>query len=301
MIQSIKVTNYKNQSLTIDMMRPEQSGLIIEAIEGLGPPKAEINMTEMAGLDGATFNTARVSLRNIVFRFRYMHKPDIETTRQNTYKYFPIKTLLDLQINTDNRSLRTTGYVESNEPNIFSNESGCVISILCPNSYLLDEFNSITGFSTVTSLFEFPFSNESLVSPLLEMSELTFDTTKSVVYEGDAPIGCVFHIHSTGSANDVTITETETLDTIEIDSAKLISITGSDISTGDDIYISTVRGDKYAILIRGSNTYNILSALGQDPTWFELHPGDNLFAFTADSGLSYLQFEVINEVAFEGV
>lgn len=301
MIQSIKVTNHLQESILIELMNPESSGFIVLSIDGLGPPKAIINFTEMSGLDGSSYNSARAVSRNIVMRLGFMFKPTVEAMRQKSYKYFPLKRLITLEFYADNRRVRTFGYVESNEPDIFSSESSCTISILCPDSYLLDEYNSVTVFSSITSNFEFPFSNESLVTPLLEMSILIFNTTKSVVYTGDASIGFIIHIHASGSANNVVITETATLNTISLDSSKIIAITGTDISAGDDIYVSTVKGDKYAILIRGSTTYNIINALGPDPTWFTLSKGDNIFAFSADSGLSYLQFEIITEVAYEGI
>jgi hypothetical protein len=160
---------------------------------------------------------------------------------------------------------------------------------------------NITDFSSVNPLFEFPWSNESLVTSLLEFSELDQETATNIYYLGDAPIGLTIYIHANGAANDVSIINTETLETLAIDSAQLISITGSDIVEGDDIEISTVRGNKYATLTRGSTEYNILNALGQDPTWFQLEKGDNVYAFTADSGITNLQFQIINNIAYEGV
>ena len=139
-------------------------------------------------------------------------------------------------------------------PDIFSGEAGCLISILCPESYLYDIYDAVTVFSSVTPLFEFPFSNESLVTPLIEFSEIDSSTEKTVVYEGDAPIGILLHIHATGSASGFTITNSRTLETLAIDSTKLIATVGADISEGDDFWISTVQGDKYAILVMSGNS-----------------------------------------------
>jgi hypothetical protein len=308
MIESIEVTNHQDESILLELRSPEKSGFFIKKIDGLGPPKADINMTEMAGFDGGVYNSSRAAVRNIVLELGFLQRivsegPSIsvEDVRQLSYKYFPLKRIIKIQVNADNRRAKVWAYVESNEPDIFSSEEGCVVSLLCENSYLLSEFENITPFSSVTSLFEFPWSNESLVAPLLEMSELDLQTLKSVIYEGDAEIGFLIHIHATGAANNVTITDAETLSTIDIESNEIISITGSDIIAGDDIWISTVKGDKYAILIRGVTEYNILSALGEDPFWFTLDKGDNLFAYSADSGIGNLQFEIINDVAFEGI
>jgi hypothetical protein len=150
-------------------------------------------------------------------------------------------------------------------------------------------------------MFEFPWSNESTDDPLLEMSDLEMETTKVVMYEGDVSVGMLIHIHATGSASDFTLTDTVTLEALAIDSAKLISTTGGDIQVGDDIWISTVKGNKYAILIRATTTYNILNCLGTSPPWFQLEKGDNVYAYTATSGITNLQFEIFNAIAYEGI
>jgi hypothetical protein len=299
MITEITVTNHLNESLTMELASP--SGLAILYIEGLGPVKTDIALTDRAGLDGAVYNSARGEPRNIVISLKFMPTPNVETNRQLSYKYFPLKRRIKFAIKAGNREAYVYGYVESNEPNIFSNESSCIISILCPNSYLYDVLEQITVFSSVNAVFEFPFSNESLVTPLLEMSELIVETEKTIVYEGDAPIGMLIHIHANGAANNVTITKSDTLETLAIDSTKLAALTGSDIVEGDDFYISTLNGNKYATLIRSSVEWNILNCLGTNPTWFQLEKGDNVFAYTALSGLANLEFKVTNDVAYEGI
>ena len=65
MIKSIKVTNPKGESLVLDLFHPEKSGLIVRSISGLGPPKANINSTDLATADGALYSSARASTRNI--------------------------------------------------------------------------------------------------------------------------------------------------------------------------------------------------------------------------------------------
>jgi hypothetical protein len=301
MINSITVTNHLDESITIELRFPEKSGFLVQGIEGLGPAKSDIAISKMAGIDGGIYNSAKVNSRNVVLMLKFLFNPTIEDMRQLSYKYFPLKRKIKFRIDTDNRSLEAYGYVESNEPDIFNSQEGTAISILFPESYLFASEYSVTDFSSVIPLFEFPWSNESLVTPLLEFSELEQETETNIYYPGDAPIGLTIYIHANGPANDVTIINSDTLETLDIDSAQLISITGSDIVEGDDIEISTVRGNKYATLTRGSTEYNILNALGQDPTWFQLEKGDNVYAFTADSGITNLQFQIINDIAYEGV
>jgi len=301
MINSVTVTNPLGESVTMELRFPEKSGFLIQSIEGIGPNKASINITELSVIDGGLFNAARMSFRNIVFSIIFLENPTIEITRRNSYKYFPIKKKIKISIETDTRSVEIYGYVESNEPNIFSNQEGSTISVICPDPYLYDINLQRTVFASITSLFEFPFSNESLTENLIEFSELSLETSKSIYYDGDEEVGLLIYIHAFGPANDVEIIYTETLDSISIDSAKLIALTGEDIHLGDDIYISTVKGNKYAILVRDGETINILNTLSMSPTWFQLKKGDNVFTYNADSGLTNLQFEIVNSVIYEGV
>lgn len=86
-----------------------------------------------------------------------------------------------------------------------------------------------------------------------------------------------------------------------INTTKLAALTGFGIITGDDIIISTIKGDRSIILLREGIYTNILNCLDRDSSWIRLIKGDNLFAYTATSGASNLQFRVNNQIAYEGV
>lgn len=157
MIKSVTAVNHLGEAVKVVLDDPNpKHGLLITSIDGLGPAKANINVTNLAVNDGAIYNSARLDYRNIVITFSFLD--DIETTRQTTYKYFPIKKYIVLVIETDNNTLMTEGYVESNEPDIFSESEGCQISIICPDPHLHSLENNVAILSPVKSLFEFPYS-----------------------------------------------------------------------------------------------------------------------------------------------
>lgn len=162
MIESIKITNPLEETLELSLFEPEKSGFIIRSIEGLGPVKADVHMTESSTLDGSTDNGARLGTRNIVMSLLFIGTPTIEDTRLKSYKYWPIKQNITFEIETDNRHCYTVGRVESNTPTIFDKQEGCQISILCPNPYFKDSESTSSKSSSVDALFEFPFSNESI-------------------------------------------------------------------------------------------------------------------------------------------
>jgi hypothetical protein len=303
MINSVEITNYLEETITMDLRFPEQSGFLIQSIDGLNPGKANINVEEISGSDGSLYNSSRVNTRNILFSFIFKKYgiTSIEDLRQKSYKYFPIKRQIKIVIETDNRVCETYGYVESNEINIFSSNEGSIISIICPDPYLYAPDVQITTFGSSESVFELPFSNESASEKLIEFGSINFTDIKTIYYLGDAPVGIIMSLHFTGEATNIEIMDAETFETMFIDTVKLETLTGDPISAGDEIVISTVKGNKYAILIRDGNTTNIINALGTSPTWFEIDKGDNLFSFSADTGGEFIQFEITNKIAYEGV
>ena len=304
MIKSVLITNNLNESIELELRRPEKSGFLIQSIDGISAAKADINMTDLATTDGALFNSSRVGTRNIVFSFKFYSldtKVSIEDLRQKSYKYFPIKKRVGIKIVEDNRSCVTFGYVESNEINIFDKEVGTIISIVCPDPYFYNAQLKTTLLGSIMPVFEFPFSNESLVDPLLEFSTILVGGLVNVQYEGEVDAGMVITIHALGAAENITIYNYITLESIIIDTSFLASWDPPGLVVGDDIIISTERGNKYVRFLRSGVYYNILNAVDKDSTWFQLKKGENIIGFTADDGINNLQITISNKTIYEGV
>ena len=304
MIKSVTITNHIDESIKLDLFNPEESGFIIKNIEGLGPVKANINFKELATNDGAIDNSARLSSRNIVMSLQFMESPTIEETRLKSYKYFPIKRNIKFLIETDSRICETIGRVETNVPIIFSNAEGCQISILCSNPYFYSAGENGTNqtiFYGTEPLFEFPFSNESLTEDLIEFGSIENQTEGTIYYDGDAEIGITIQIHAVGEAEGLVIYNTKTREIMRINDDKLKSLMGSGIQAGDEITITTSRGEKAIYMLRSGVITNILNALEKPIKWFQLSKGDNTFAYTASAGLTNLQFRIENKVIYEGV
>lgn len=304
MIKSLTVTSHLGEELYLELANPEKSGFAIEGITGLGPGKSTINMTEIATNDGSLYNSAHIGSRNIVLSLIFMFDSDIETIRQLSYKYFAIKKLVHLVFETDRRTCGIYGYVESNEPNIFSSSETTQISILCPDPYFYsagDGEITFTVFSGTEPNFEFPFENNSLTLPLIEFGIINNATEKLIYYTGDAEVGVTIRIHAIGSASNITIYNTGTRESMSIDTSKLALLTGAGITKGDDIIISTVKGNKSIYLLRNGVYTNILNCLDRDSAWLQLIRGDNIFAYIAETGGTNLNFVVEHKTIYEGV
>jgi hypothetical protein len=196
------------------------------------------------------------------------------------------------------------GYVESNEPDIFSDYETATISIICPDPNIYsagDDRLLRVVFSGVEAKFEFPFENNSLTEKLLEMGSIQSKKEQNVYYEGDSDIGILIIIHAIGTVEKLTIYNSESRGTIYIDTDKLTEMTGNPIIYGDIITINTRKGEKGATLLREGITYNILNCIARNATWFTLSKGNNIFAYTAEEGAEMTEFTIEAQLVYEGV
>ena len=305
MIKAVTVTNYRGDSLRLELARPHLSGFAVTGITGIGPGTAIINATDRATGDGSLFNSARLPQRNIVISLQYLWNNTIEDSRQKLYRYFPLKRKVTLLFETDNRTVEIEGYVESNDPIIFSKTQGSDVSIICPDPYFYSAgANGVTttAFSGIGALFEFPF--ESDVDDLLEFGAIEKKAENVIKYDGEADIGVVMTIHALGDASNITIYNVVTREKMIIDTTKIKKLTGlskGGLIDGDDIIISTIKRNKTVLFVREGEIYNILGCLTRDSDWLRLTKGDNIIAYTAESGDSNLQFTVEHQSAYEGV
>lgn len=341
MIRSVTVTNHNHESLTLDLYHPEYSGMIVTNIEGLGPANANINVTDMATVDGGIFSSARQTTRNIVIHLRFMMEPTIEDVRLKTYKYFPIKKKIQLRFKTDRRTSEISGYVESNTPDIFSQEESCQISIICtdPNFYASGDTGTV--FSGVNPKFESPIFNDRddpssgttddspypkvfnylhydlapgegwpadiwasgdpNVMDEFEFGEISFETTAIFTYYGDADTGMLITIHALGQAENITLWNNETREHITVDTNKIYQITGIRYDSLDDILINTTRGERYVRLLHEGKYYDILASVNRDADFFQLTNGVNVFSFQADSGEENLIVTFSYKNAYGGI
>ncbi len=305
MIKSVTVINHLGEETKI-VLEDEypKHGFLLESISGLGPAKATINTTDLATGDGSKYNSARMEKRNIVISLIFTQADSIEETRQRSYRVFPSKRNVDLIIETDRRVLKTTGYVETNEPDIFSDKEGTQISILCPDPYFYKYGKDAvqrTILAGVEALFEFPFSNESLSKKLIEFGDIKDLRETSIIYEGDHEVGLTIKIHAIGSVSNITLYSATTREIMTINNDVLREMTGSGIVAGDDIIISTVRGNRSILLLRNAVYTNILNCVKKGTDWITLLPGKNILAFSADEGSEKLYITIENNTLYEGV
>ena len=265
-----KIENSGGEVLTLTQ---DESRWTVYEIAGLNPPGAQINLTNLAGLDGARFNSSKLATRNIVVSLKI--NGEIETNRQELYRFFRTKEACIFYFANANRNVKIAGYVETVECNMFSNMEIMQISIICPYPYFQAVEESETDISNQIRLFVFPFSiNEGEPVPF---SEYTNNRIAVVENGSEAETGAVFEAEFTDSVNKLMIYNTEQNEHITIN---------YDFQSGDRAIINTVKGQKSVALVRNGVSRNIFSAVERGSVFLQLLPGENRFSYVADDGAS---------------
>lgn len=299
MIKALIITNKLKESIRLDLRNPWSTGLAVRGVTGLAPVKADINMTNLATTDGSRYNSSRANNRNVVIYFSFVG--DIDAARKKTYKYFPLKEKVKVSVETDEDVYFVEGYVESNEGVIFSDKTGTQVSIVCQDSYLKSEAVYSTVVSGIQNEFTFPFSNESISEDLIEFGVVRSNNGVNTVYDGDKACGLYISIKASGTVENLMFYNASTREFMKIDTAKLTELTGSAIIAGDVIEINTNKGEKEMLLFRDGEYTNIINTLDRESTWLELQKGDNVFAYTADTGMNVVAITVRYRKLYEGV
>lgn len=304
MIESFTITNHLGESLVLELTNPEESGLVITSVTGLGQVDADVNTTKLAGSDYSIKNSAFLIERNVVFSIKY-YGDDIEVSRGTADRIFPTSKAVTIDVKTDYKELTFSGTVEKNEPAIFNKSSGCQVSIKCTDPFMYEKDALSIPFGGIEPMFEFPFHSdiEGFGDDMIEFGNIRIIKEKSIYYTGEAEVGFTINIHSTGIVRGFTIYNLDQRKRIDIDDDILTTITGSGIIQGDDIVISTIKGHKSATLTRNGITYNILNALAKNKVidWFELQRGDNLMAYSAEEGEYDMMINIKYRISHKGV
>lgn len=321
MLRSMTVTNPSGDSLTISLENSKSSGFQVAGIDGLGPPKADLFMSNMAVTDGSVFNSARVDSRNIVINLIY--DGNIEECRHRSYEFFPIKKNITLRFRTDSRVVRIDGFVESNEVAVFSKMEGSSISVMCPNPWFADSDWSSTAqaFSTVESLFEFEYVKPSVVTDgqirfgdweirpsdatpvgdrYIEFSKVEDINSGIIRYRGDVDSGITIRMRMSGNPGNLKLTNKDTGEVMNISASVISRIVGSDLQNGDEIVILTSTGKKSAGFYRGGTYKNVIAAIDKKSNWFKLVRGDNTFVLDALNS-KYVAVTINSQILYEGI
>ena len=230
---------------------------------------------------------------------------DIEGSRHESYKYFPIRKPVKLYFETDSKTVYLNGYTQENDPGIFSKNEETTITVVCPDPWFYELSEDTVVFSGIDPMFEFPFSNESLYEKLIIFGEIRDSIVETFTYRGDIEVGFVaeIEVHQVPEhpINRIRIMNLDKREVLEIDTNRVNTISGGPLRFGDVMFVSTIPGDKYAHLIRGGEEIDILNAVTKESDWPKIYEGENTFGYMATVGTEDLLFKITFQVAYGGL
>lgn len=279
----LAIENHKGERLNLTQ-NPKYS---VTNIEGLTPPQANINTAVNANFDGSTYRSSRLNERNIVIMLAI--EGDAETNRINLYQYIKAKKQCTLYYQNGSRNVSIVGYVESLEIAIFGEKETAQISIICPQPYFRDVIKTMLDMSATSAMFEFPFAIE---EEGIEFSTLAVSTESVVQNLGDVETGAVIVFHATGIASNPVIYN---LDTGEFFKVNI------DMSAGDLLVISTIKGEKTVTAILSGIEWNYINSMVQGSSWIQFESGANTMLYNADSHPENLECMISFNNLYEGV
>lgn len=281
---TLKAQNKAGQTIELT----HNDAYTITSISGLDPPDATINTTRNTYVDGSVYNSSYVGNRQLTITL-VINSP-AETNRINLYKYFKTKREIRLFYKNDTRDVYIDGYIQSMQISIFDKKQVAQITIMCPKY----EFNAVdedmVAFSTIESLFEFPFAIE---ESGMEFSKIVIGEEKNVFNDGELETGITIEIYANGAVKNPTIYNVDTNEYFIIETT---------INRGDALLINTKINEKCVMLTAANGEKkSLIGTLKEGSTWFKLSQGDNIFIATAAGNPQNMNAICIKQDQYEGV
>lgn len=229
---------------TMDVSAPKASTrYLVTDVNGLGPVKATVSTSNLTVLDGASLDSVRTGLRNIVIEFEY--RPDfasgqsVYSLRQALYKVAGSSRTVELTFVVDGvGSRKIIGTVESLESPMFSKDLTGQMSVICTSPYFIGAEKQVTLTPTISQV---------------------------VNYEGDVPAGIKMGYTLPVAAQDMRFRRSNPATGWQ----ELRVRAPMSASTG--LMYNTIDREKYAKTWAGVNLIPSLTVLD----WWKLYPGNN--------------------------
>lgn len=259
--------NKAGDQLTFGMNSPFQ----ITEIQGLNPPSATINTSQLALIDGAKYNSSKMNMRTINVAFAINR--DAAKNRIAVYNVLKSKQWIKLTYISQYRQVSIEGYIGSIDITMFEMKQIVTCSILCPSPYFKEAQMVVNELLNIVSTFHFPFA--STEEPQLVFSYISNELGIVIDNEGDVECGMVIELYARAAISDPKIFNYITRDYFGLD---------IDMEQADLITIDTRQGQKTVTLLRGGVETNIFNSVIQGSTWLQLSANGDTFVYEVGTG-----------------
>ena len=242
---------------------PNDDPVQIKDITGLGPVKADIASTPFATGRGELYQGSSTGKRNIVFTL--MLNPDwidqtMATLRHLLYRYLMTGAWVKLRFYTQEiPPVDIEGYVESFEPNMFSQDPEIQVSVLCHKPDFID-------------------ANTTVINGVVDDGT----TEQEFLYTGTVPTG--FELRIDRTLDNPSYTGSILVGLVAEGEAQLFEADPITIDTTKYFKLSTVRNFKRlsSVAYADGESTNQLARKSPESVWGEIKPGQNILTVAAE-------------------
>ena len=252
MLSKVEITNSRGNVLSLPLEEDDNEHYQIAEIEGLNPVKATLSSTSYAGSDGEHFQSAKRPARNVKFKLDL--DPDFAPKtytdlRRDLYPFFMPKSEISMRFFlTSGLYLDIKGIVEDMSAPLFEEDPEIDISVMC---------------------YQPDFVDARIVT--VEGQTVADNTTIEIDYPGTIESGTVLTLHVNRSVSAFTIYNLD-----EGGRLQQLDFSGALIN-GDELVISSLRGNKGITLTRSSVSSSFLYGRSAQSSWIEFVEGLNQF------------------------
>lgn len=258
-------------------------------IDGINPPKATINTSQLALIDGAQFNSAKLEMRTINVAF--VIQDEAAANRVNVYKVLKTKHPIRVSYQSETRDVFVSGYVESIEVEYGGNPQQVSVAILCPYPYWQAAQSMVDDLSAVIGMFHFAFA--STATPEIVFGYIDPIVSIGIENGGDIETGIIIELYASEAIENPKVIDYETGDFIQLDMT---------MEPADLVTIDTRIGHKTATLLRAGVVSSVFNAVAKGSTWLQLAIGGSTYTYTAQGGAATgLSVKISHTNIYEGV
>ena len=247
------------------------SPFTITEIQGLNPPSATINTSQLSLMDGAKYNSSKMNMRTLNIAFAI--EVDAAKSRTEVYKVLKSKQWIKCTYIGEYRQVYIDGYIQSIDIEYFNMKQIVTCSILCPSPYFREAQEIVNEMSLILNRFHFPFA--STEEPQIVFGVVSSDTGITIENESDVDCGMVIELYARANLTNPKVYNYVSQEFIGIEIS---------MQTGDLITIDTQEGQKTAKLTRAGVTTSIFNNVMQGSTWLQLPSEGATFVYEVGTG-----------------
>lgn len=264
----LRLENENSQTVNVN----DGSNYIVLSVSGLNPPKATVFTAKSPNKKGSKKNGSTLDERIVIIQIKLLG--DVEANRNALYAWSDTEQELKIYYRNGKKNIYCEGTVTDCDIDLFTNNEIVNIAILCTDPHLYDMQEIVSDISSILKQFTFPFAIDAEGVPFSTIKES--NTTN--IFNAGAETGVKITVKCNGEVSNLRIYNA-------LDTTQQFKINRT-LQKNWIVEINTDGSPKTVKLIKPDGTSENLLKYVYNPTWFTLKKGNNLFGFSADSGIN---------------